>query len=74
MHDAVDSLQTDNVITPFTITDEKDTIANIMAATGGKAIASRREGVERLGWSDDIDGTLREIADEEMADALEPTI
>lgn len=74
MHDAVDSLQIDNVITPFTITDEKDNIANIMAATGGKAIASRREGVERLGWSDDIDGTLREIADEEMADALEPTI
>ncbi len=64
----------ETIITPFTINDEKETISNIMMATGGKAIMSQREGVESLGWSDDVDRTMREISEESMMDTFEPTI
>lgn len=70
----IDSLQVETIITPFTITDEKDTITNIMTATGGKPIMSQREGIENLGWSDDVDRTMQQIADESMSDTMEPTI
>lgn len=67
----IDALAVETVITPFTITDEKDTISNLVNATGGKAIVSRREAVETLGWSKDVDKTLREIAEEENNDLFE---
>jgi hypothetical protein len=61
----IDNLQVETVITPFTINDDKETIANIMTATGGKAIMSQREGIENLSWSSDPEKTLREIKEEE---------
>jgi len=66
----VDSLQVETQITPFTITDDKDTIMTIMTATGGKAIMSQREGVENLGWSDDVDKTMEELAKESMSETF----
>lgn len=70
----VDDLQIETVITPFTITDEKDTVNNLMTATGGKPIISQKEGIEYLGWSDDPDATLAQIAEESKADIFNPTI
>lgn len=69
----IDALPVETEISPFTITDEKDTITNLMAANGGKALISQRDSIEQLGWSDDPDRTMREIAEEEMADVMEPT-
>lgn len=66
----VDALQVETEITPFTITDDKDTISNIMMATGGRAIMSQREGVQNLGWSDDAEETMRQIAEESVSDVF----
>ena len=67
----IDALNVEVQITPFTITDEKDTINNLMAANGGKAIMSQRESIEMYGHSDDVDKTLQEIAEEDTRDAFE---
>lgn len=72
-HKDVDSLQVEMEITPFTITDDKDTIANIMTATGGKAIMSQREGVETLGWSSDVEKTMKQLAEESTGDVFNLT-
>lgn len=69
----IDALKVETLITPFAITDEKDTINNLMAANGGKALMSQRESIEMYGHSDDVDNTLREIAEEDKIDAFEPT-
>lgn len=69
----IDALKVETLITPFAITDEKDTINNLMAANGGKALMSQRESIEIYGHSDDVDKTLREIAEEDKIDAFEMT-
>lgn len=68
MHADIDTLQVETQITPFSITDDKDTINNIMTATGGRAIMSQKEGIEQLGWSKDAKTTLKEIQQESMND------
>jgi hypothetical protein len=73
MHKDIDALQIETEIKPFTISDDKDTISNIMTATGGKAIMSQREGVQNLGWSDDVDKTLQEINEESKLDSFSLT-
>ena len=69
----IDALKVETLITPFAITDEKDTINNLMAANGGKALMSQRESIEMYGQSDDVDKTLQEIAEEDKIDAFELT-
>ena len=69
--EAIDGLQVESLITPFTIYDERDTIDNIVSAVNG-GIASQREGIERLGWSDDPDRTLEEIQSSKVGNAAEP--
>lgn len=66
----IDALPVENVITPFTITEEKDTITNLVTANGGKPIISQRESIEQLGWSDNVDKTLEEIQQESSLDAF----
>lgn len=73
-HSDIDALVVETVVTPFTISDEKDTITNLMQANGGKALMSQREAIEAYGKSDDVEQTLREIQEEDMADSLEPTL
>lgn len=68
----IDALSVENVITPFSITDDKDTISNLVTATGGKAVMSQREAVETLGWSKDVDQTMAEIAAEQQQSVFEP--
>ena len=72
-HEAIDALPVENVITPFTITEEKDTISNLMLANGNKPIMSQRESIEEYGHSDDVDATLEEIKQESALDAFELT-
>ena len=68
------ALPVDIEITPFSITDEKDTIADLLAANGNKPMVSQRESVERLGWSDDVDGTMRELEADAMGDVFNPAM
>lgn len=73
-HKAIDALQVENVITPFTITDEKDTIDNLVTATGGKAIMSQREAITEYGHSDNVEQTIKEIQEESAVDAFGQTL
>jgi SPP1 family phage portal protein len=70
----IDNLQVTTEITPFTINDDKEIISNIMTATGGKPVMSQREGIGFLGWSENVDETMRQIQEESNADTFEPTI
>lgn len=70
----IDALPVENIITPFTITDDKDTISNLVLANGNKPVVSQRESIELLGWSSDVDKTMQEIANESFASAFEPTL
>jgi len=70
---AFDAVRVKSHVTPFSMTDEKDTIAGGTGATGGKAIASRRTAVKRLGWTDDVDAELAEIERDELSGLSEPT-
>ena len=72
-HADIDALPVKTVITPFTITDEKDTITNLVTANGGKPIMSQRESIEEYGHSSDVDQTLREIAEESVQDSFNLT-
>lgn len=69
----IDALETEILITPFSVNDEKETISNLMTANGNQPIISQREAIEMLGWSDDPDKTMEEIRQESMADIFEPT-
>lgn len=70
----VESLPVEIEITPYTITDEKDTISNLYLANGGKPLVSHRESIALAGLSSDVDKTLEEIQQDSMRDAFEPTI
>ena len=70
---AIDALPVENQVSPFTISEEKDTINNLLAANGNKPIISQRESIEQLGWSDDPDKTLQEINEEGTLDAFNLT-
>lgn len=72
-HNDIDALKVEMIITPFAITDEKDTINNLMAANGGEPIMSQRESIEMFGHSDNVDKTLKEIAEQRKKDIFEPT-
>lgn len=64
----IDALQIECEIKPFSISDEKELIDNLVTATGGKAIISRKEAIEYLGWSNDSEATLKQIAEESNMD------
>lgn len=61
----IESLNIETIITPYQIDDEATTINNLITATGGKPILSQREAIEQLGWSNDPEKTLEEIAQED---------
>lgn len=66
----IDALQVEVVITPFSITDEKDTVSNLLLANGNKPLMSQRESIEVYGHSDDVDQTMNEIAEESKQDVF----
>lgn len=72
-HADIDALIVEILITPFTISDEKDDINNLMTANGGKPLMSQRESIERYGKTDDVDKTLQEIKEEDTFDSFNMT-
>ena len=69
----IDALPVETVVTPFAITDKQDLANYLMSVNGGEPIMSQRESIERLGESDDVDTTLKEIQDQKTVDVFEPT-
>ena len=69
-HKDIDALPVECVITPFIISDEKETIANLTAANGNKPIISQRESIEMFGASSNVDKTLEEINKESALDSF----
>lgn len=72
--DDIDALNVETQITPFAITDEADTIKNLMTANGGEPIMSQRESIQQLGWTDDVDRTMQEIQQQKQNDIFEPAV
>lgn len=68
--EAIDSLQFEIVITPYIVSDEKERISNLALANGNKPMMSQRESIRRLGYSDDPEQTLKEIAEESIVDTF----
>lgn len=68
--EAIDSLQFDVVITPYIVSDEKERISNLALANGNKPMISQKESIRRLGYSDDPEQTLKEIAEESIVDTF----
>ena len=67
---AIDELKFEVTITPYTIDDEKERISNLALANGNKPMISQRESIEMLGYSPDPDKTLKQIAEEGVADVM----
>lgn len=67
---AFNSLQVENIITPYRIDSLSDDIKDGVTATNGKAVASRRTVVRRLGLvpESEIDDELQRIDDEETSE------
>ena len=75
MATAIDSLAVEVIITPYQIRDEAERITNLTNATGGKAIMSQRTAVQNLGYVDDVDTELEQIASETTVNLFdEPTV
>ena len=76
--EAADKLIIEPVITPYIVEDEQTKVNILTAANGGKAIASRKTTVQRLGWADDSEREGEQIeAEETQANTFlqgEPTI
>ena len=67
MHKEIDALKVETKITPFSITDAKETVDMLLTANGGEPIMSQRESIEEFGHSDNVDKTLAEIAQQQGA-------
>lgn len=61
----IDDLEVECIITPYRLDHELEKVQLLVSATGGKAIASQREAITRLGWSDNPDETMKEISEDE---------
>lgn len=72
-HADIDALPVENVITPYRITDKKEQVETLMTANGNKPLMSQRESIEEYGQSEDVDQTLKEIAEQEKLDSFELT-
>lgn len=67
-HAEIDALPVEIEITPFAINDDKEQIDNLLAANGNQPLISQRESIELLGWSNDVDQTMKEIAEQSAVD------
>jgi SPP1 family phage portal protein len=75
---ACESLTIEPEIVPYMIEDEKANVDLLLAANGGKAVASQKTTVQQLGWVNDSDSEYEQILNEESAsaytDLTEPTM
>ena len=63
----IDSVDVENVITPFVQNDRKGLIETLTAANGGKAVMSQLDSIRELGESNDPEATLKQIQEEDNA-------
>lgn len=72
---AIDSLAVEIIITPYQIKDESERINNLTNATNGKPIMSQRTAIRNLGYVDDVEAELAQIASETTMNLFdEPTL
>lgn len=75
---AVQTIQVEPEVVPYMINDKTTMINNLVTATAGKAIISRKQAVKMAGFVDDIEAELAELDKEEqediIANAFEPAI
>lgn len=71
---AIDSLIVEIVLTPFTITDESDTIKNLITANGGKPIISQLSAIKQLGWANDAIAEQEQIINESKLESDDLTM
>ena len=69
LHKAIDKIQVNSVITPYSVTDEADTIKNNMMANGGKPLISQFESITRSGITKNPRSTYETILKENAANA-----
>ena len=78
--EACESLAVEPEIIPFMIEDEAGKTNLLLAATGQKAVCSRKTAVQALGWVNDVDTEVAQIEEDESAlsyadlTAQEPTL
>ena len=68
---AIEAMQVNVSITPYSINDERDTIDLLMAANGGKPLMSHRDSIAAYGHSSNVEHTLQEIAEDEQRSVFE---
>lgn len=73
-HNDIEALKVETKITPFSITDTKETVDMLTAANGGQPIMSQKESIQEFGHTDDVDRTLQEIAQQGLEDAANLSI
>jgi hypothetical protein len=66
----IEALPVENVITPYVISDEKDTVELLLMKNGNKPLTSQQESIQELGESEDPEKTMELIRQESMADAM----
>lgn len=66
----IDALKVENIITPYIITDEKDSVELLLMKNGNKPLMSQRESIREYGRSEDADRTFAEIQEESVVNAL----
>lgn len=75
---ACESLTIEPEIVPFMIEDEKAKVDLLVAANGGKPVASQKTTVQQLGWVNDTEAEYDLIQDESTlssyVDSMNPTI
>ena len=59
-----ETLEIEPIITPYMITDDKETLEYWMTANGNKAVISQEESVEKAGLTSDAKATMQKITDE----------
>ena len=66
----IDALPVENVITPYVITDDKDTVELLLLKNGNKPLTSQQESIQEYGESEDVEKTMALIRSEGMVDAM----
>ena len=64
----IDALEVENIITPFTISNDSDEVSILVNATGGKQLMSQGTAIRKLGMVDDADAELELIQRENTMD------
>lgn len=74
LHKAIDTIQVNSVITPYSVSDEADTVKINMTANGGKPLLSHFESISRSGITKNPRATYEAILKEQASNAANMAI